>query len=1671
MSFVVMVQSEAALKEFVLPAVNDSDYRIILNRNLFQLQEDIEVLLEVVGNKWHFLYSEVYSITNEAGIAYQGNILSNGDLYILTNNEQKVVSLIIIEMDTSFQIMQKIDISQTQEIFIGTDSVNNIQYRLFNFISRNHAALGKSQQGWSVFDSSQNGTFLNNKRVNGNALLKFGDCINIFGLKMVFLGNVLAVSLSMGKWTVTSNGLSQYYIAANNNHLYAGKEGDIKKYFKRSPRYLEEIYTDDVEIEAPPTLNKQRSKPAFMVIGPSFTMAIPMLLGTVITMIATRMNGGTSPFLMLTGIITALGSAVVGVFWAKANLRYEKEIAQENEENRYNSYGQYLIGVADELKEKYEKNFHVMNSMYPSGEVYVNINGENPNLWNRNNTHNDFLTVRVGIGNIPFQVKINTPKNHFTMNPDDLIKKPEELKRNYSILYDVPVTIDLLKHKMIGIVGGQGKIGALPIMINMVEQIAVNNCYTDVKLVFIYTAKTEEDCQQWEFAKWLPHVWSEDKRCRYIANDRASMSDMGFDLAKVLRARAEECDTLSKKPTVKPYYIVFVENMELLEGELVAKYIMNPQDEYGITTILMVDNYEDLPNECEEIIQNDGHMTSIYNVNESSSEIQQFMADKVQIATLEKMARNLSGVEVAETDNGGEIPNSLDFFEMYGVDDIADLDVLERWTKHRTYESMRALIGKKGGNADCYLDIHEKYHGPHGLIAGTTGSGKSETLQTYMLSLAVEFSPYDVVFFIIDYKGGGMANLFSGLPHLIGQISNLSGNQVQRAMISIKSENRRRQRIFSEHSVNNINLYTRLYKNGEATEPVPHLFIIIDEFAELKREEPEFMKELISVAQVGRSLGVHLILATQKPSGTVDDNIWSNTKFRLCLRVADRQDSNDMLHKPDAAYITQAGRGYLQVGSDEVYELFQSGYSGAIYDTDSSFSKSIAQILTLTGKTAVVGNRLKKEKKETIKRQWLECLYNILLISLKDLEYEPIALVDGIVDKEVLLRRIFDNLANAGEEYEESEYNKARLVDFIEICADILKSGILDIDVLCEEADAKKIKLPEQKEKTQLDAIVEYLSKLAKENNYKQIQKLWLPVLSNNIFLEDVPGYSEKTFDGMGWKKEKGKWSLETVMGIYDDPENQAQLPITLDFSECGHLAVMGTVVTGKSTFLQTLIYAMIMQYSPQELNVYVLDFSSRMLSAFEEAPHVGGVMYDSDEEKIAKFFNLLIRIMDERKTLLRGGNYTQYVKVNGVVIPAIMLVIDNISNFREKTGEAYDDVLNRLSREGVGYGIYLVVSAAGWGMSEIPSRMGDNIKTVMAFDMGDRFKLAETLRMTRVEIMPEADIKGRGLAIVEGRLLEFQTALAVEASDDFERVETIKQKCKLMNENWEGKRARPIPVIPEKPVLSNFIELDDYKNAVKTREFLPIAYYMEDASVYSIDLSKAFCYAITGRTKTGKTNVLKNAIVAASYKTGAEIHIIETDGCDLQKTAMTISKENENLLVDYLSSQEEIFEFFKRTIPEFRERNQIKQSLLERDMETDEIYNEISNQKQIFIFIADIVSFVKNVYKPLENGTTMYGYIENIISKGALHNFHFIGCVNLDKVSDILGMPVYEDFVSYKMGVHLGGNLDSQRIFSFGNIPYMEQTKSMKIGTGIVPSYENMLVGQTIVLPLAKGV
>lgn len=1645
-------------KEFVLPNTDNSDHDILLDKNIFRFREDIVIRTETVNSEYRIHSSPDYTFKVRGSDANEC-VLHDSDILLFETKNGERFTGIISDTDPCLEVIAKYDITNTDRISIGESENNDVTYKFNDLVSKYHCEIKKQGNDCYIYDTSTNGVFINSERIEKSRRLSFGEVVNLFGLHIVYLGNVLALASNYGELKV-GDSLRECGDFSIPGYTRNTKKKITESYFSRSPRVIPKIETDPIEIEDPPAPKFSKKKPMIYTIGPAFTMAIPMLLGSIMAIVSAQSSGRSASAFMFTGIITAIGSAVIGVIWGLLNMRYARQSEAEEERERFNAYGNYLMEQVNRIQSCYLNNTQAMNSMYPSAQECCKYGIDTAALWNRNRSHKDFLFCRLGIGDRPFQVEINVPKKKFNVVQDSLREKPYTVKKEYETLKNVPVGIDMAENNLFGIVG---KNSGLNIVYNIVAQVAANNCYTDVKMIFIYDEKSSEDHAAWEFARWLPHVWSEDKKTRYLAANKMEASDIFYELAAIMRQRGEERNSSYGTSAVlpKPYYILFVQDPALLEGQLISKYVFNPSPEYGITTFIMSDRYTDLPNECVNIIQNDSAFSGIYNAVGADSNKQQVAFDRISRYDLLALAKNLCEVKVNEVESVLDIPSTVDFFEMYGVNSLSEFAVSERWRKNRTFNSMAVLIGKKAGGDNCYLDVHEKFHGPHGLVAGTTGSGKSELLQTYILSLAVNYSPEDIAFFVIDYKGGGMANLFGDLPHMIGQISNLSGNQIRRAMISIKSENRRRQRLFNECGVNNINAYTRLYKNREVDLPIPHLFIIIDEFAELKKEEPEFMREFISVAQVGRSLGVHLILATQKPSGTVDDNIWSNSKFKLCLRVQDRQDSNDMLHKPDAAYISQAGRCYLQVGNDELYELFQSGWSGAVYnESEGSANSDIAEMILNTGKTAIVGSRHQKKTKDKENHNWYKRIVRIAESVLQENGFSDVAgLRDadrGAVNSAV--SRIIELMNKNGMSFADSNTNRNSIENFIELYPDEASDADTAVLRILSSAREKGVKLPERKEKSQLEAVVSHLAKIAEREGYNYNLKLWLPVLEESIYLEDIRMFREDCERAGNAVSGRGKWDLCAVVGMYDDPENQAQLPYVVDFTNNGHHAVCGMVVSGKSTFLQTLVYSLICKYTPDQLNLYLLDFSSHMLAPFENAPHCGGVVFDNNEDKLSKFFCMLDAEMNRRKALLGGGDYSQYIRSNPNALPAWVVAIDNYPGFREKTNNVFDDMVLRLAKEGCGYGIYLIVTGGGFGISEIPGRVGDNLRTVISLEMGDKFKYMDVMRTTRLATLPEQGVKGRGLVNVDGNILEFHTALALRSEDDFAKSRMLTEKCLELKNSWQGESARRIPEIPADFALDVFEKMPEYTAVLEKGGLLPLALRESDASVYGIDLPSTYCYSVSGKGRTGKTTALKIILHAAS-RLGGNIAVFEKDGCELCRAA-------EQYGAEYITSDKENFEFFKNLKDEFIRRNQIKRSLINEGANEARIFEVMKNEKPIFFFISDIVSFIESVYKPEAGIGDMKGFIENIIEKGVLHNIYFFACVNPDSVAAVSSYQAYKSFVGYKTGVHLGGSLNSQRIFTFQNIPYAEQAKIIKKGLGLVPASDDDTVAERVVIP-----
>ena len=1658
---VLSVYTKTVYRELRLPVINDSDYSQVLHSDYFGISQDIVLELEVINNAWKIKGTDHYYVMRE-GYRYDDYSLVNNDVFMIYTENKETLTVIVREIQYPLAVFDKYDLTYCNQISIGKREDMDICYDYLGLVSREHTVIYRTNSGWSISNKSPNGIFVNSNLISEEKKLEFGDHISIIGLNLVFLGNILAIDNSQGNVKVNSN-LVLY------ENKETKKEDDEELIFKdsrillhRAPRNIIKIEKDPITIENPPQKKEFKKESLFRALLPSLTMSLPMLLcGFLMVYSSKKMSagaGGQGAFMYM-GIIMALSSALVSVITTLIGLSGGGKDAEKENLKRFDAYSKYLINTTDEIRTKYNHNMLAIQTMYKSAEECTRFDAESGLLWNRNIRHGDFLCYRLGTGNIPFQVPIKITDKRFDMTEDSLIDKPAMIKKNYETLYNVPIGVDFLAHKIIGLIGGEDYKGAVSIIKLIATQIAASNCYTDVKMVFVYDETKSYNIGKWEFAKWFPHVWSEEKKVRYMASNKQEAGDIFYELAKVFRQRDEESKSSNESSTPIPYYIMFVLNPEMIEGELISKYVYSTDAKYGLSTVIVADSYANVPNSCEYIIENDDIFQGKYDVSQEKEDQVPIVYDDISDELIEKFARKLSNIYVTETGSGGDIPSSITFFDMYGVKKLEELNVIDRWRKNRTYDNIKGLMGQKAGGVSSYLDVHEKYHGPHGLVAGTTGSGKSETLQTYMLSLAVNYSPDDIGFFIIDYKGGGMANLFNGLPHLIGQISNLSGNQVRRAMVSIKSENRRRQRIFNENGVNNINLYTKLYKNNEASIPVPHLFIIIDEFAELKREEPDFMRELISVAQVGRSLGVHLILATQKPSGTVDDNIWSNSKFRLCLRVADKQDSNDMLHKPDAAYLTQSGRCYLQVGSDEVYELFQSGFSGAVYTEDDDATTEIATLVSLTGRVDLSGNHAKTAQKERANYKWYATIADVLNRAMEKNQTTIQAVAESQVKKNQVIDTMYEIFDEEVIEYPISNYNTARLEDYIGVYA---KSTNYEGDIISNVmyfSVHDKIKMPQAKEKTQLDAVKDYLAVVAKENGYTHELRLWMPVLPTHLYINEFEEYNSCCYDGTKWPTHSGDWNIDIIVGKYDDPHNQAQMPVHLNFTEGGHHAVCGMVVSGKSTSLQTITYALINKYSPQYISIYAIDFSAKMMSAFEKAPHVGGVMYEGDDEKISKFFTMINDILAERKKLFRGGNYSQYVQVNGVKLPMILIIIDNYGAFKEKTEEKYEQDIITLSKEGVGHGIYLLLSANGFGSADITNRVAENIKTVFTTEMNDKFAYMDVTRASGgLEVIPESGIKGRGLAAYGKRLLEYQTALAIETPDDYSRLDKISIMCEQMSKAWTGRKARPIPEIPEKAIWSEFSMLEEFETKVNIKSNLPFGYDEENAAIYGIDLSKIYCYLITGTARSGKKNMLRVLIQSALYK-DSQLCVI-----DSPKEDMKIYETEEK--INYVNDGKGIFDFFNGLIPEIKRRNAIKKELMTQDLEEAELYEKMSEEQPIFIFISDMEWFIDEIYNNTE--FTMSGFIENVIQKGRMLNIFFIGVAGSAAVDSISYQTAFKLFVADKNGIRFGGNVGSDRVLNFESIPYKEQTKNYKAGIGITSTTMGD-VCDTVIVPMAR--
>ena len=841
-------------------------------------QQEMPIQLKVDGEEVFYQYGD------EVGLLK--NALSLGEVvFYLREGETKIYDLL--------------DLSEIQ--------IGSHKGALITLDAEIELLLQKTQNQWIL--TRMQGEFYRNNHLeqNDQQLISFGDELSLGAVTIKLYPDEIWIQgpAQVGK---------QLTLREPSRYAFYEEYPD----YHRSPRIIYRGSEDKILINPP---GQEPVKPSDELLK----LIIPPLMMIGVTILITLIQPRGIYILATVGMsITTLIFSVRGFFKNRKKYKADKK-------ERIDLYRLYLKDKAMELTRLEREQKEGMNYHFPTVlELTDLVESYNHRIYEKTPLHFDFLYYRLGLGKLPTSYELNYGQRERSGKKDALEEEGYALYSRHKKIPDMPIPANL-SHGPVGYIGPRNLV--LEQLQLLVMQIATFHSYHDVQFI---TILPEEEKEQWSWMRWLPHAKLQELNVRGFVYNQRTRDQVLNSLNQILKLRRSQKEETSHKESTlfHPHYVVLVTDEKLILDHVIMEFFTEDPTDLGCSLVFVEDVMSSLSENIQTVINIKDRNTGQLVMEEGVLKETDFRLDHFPVDyDKERIARTLAPLNHLQNLKSS-IPDSVTFMEMYGAETFEDLQVSSRWEKNAPYKSLAVPIGLRGQGDLVQLNLHEKAHGPHGLIAGTTGSGKSETIQSYILSLAVNFHPHDVAFLLIDYKGGGMANLFKNLPHLLGTITNLDGAQSMRALASINAEIHRRERLFREFEVNHINQYQKKFKNGEAKEPLPHLFLISDEFAELKVNQPDFIKELVSIARVGRSLGVHLILATQKPSGVVDDQIWSNSRFKIALKVADRSDSNEMLHTPDAAEITQTGRAYLQVGNNEVYELFQSAWSGADYQPD-----------------------------------------------------------------------------------------------------------------------------------------------------------------------------------------------------------------------------------------------------------------------------------------------------------------------------------------------------------------------------------------------------------------------------------------------------------------------------------------------------------------------------------------------------------------------------------------------------------------------------------------------------------------------------------------------------------------------------------------------------------------
>ena len=999
---------------------------------------------------------------------------------------------------------------------------------------------------------------------------------------------------------------------------------------KRRSAVVPEQPSGSLAIQMPP----EKAEPASM--GNVLMMVVPMLGSTgAMIFMAVQNNGGnnTRSLLMGGGMLVAM-LGMVGFNMYRQFSQYRTRVVTQRRE-----YLSYLAETRDAVRKVAKKQRAYYNWVYPDPNALVTLAANGSRLWSREGGTYDLFAFRYGSGTQPLGLVFERPPIDPMTEMDVVCLSAMERFIN---VHDH--TDNVGKFLFLGDFSHIELAGEGEAVYDEMRAIMMHlACFIDPSKLKIAVLCSADRLGEWEWVKWMPQARSSIVRdavgpARMISTDPAELAEMiGTDIA--MRGPFQYGDEIP----AYPHLLLVCDGAEFPASSPFGSFsgikgvtIMSRAREWtpmkSHTTLRLLIH----PNP-------DRKGADVVDVITMDSMPEQAFADRLSAVQAEAIARRMTpfatqqNLEEADTPVGrSDESRQKDLMELVGIGDIRDFDPEKQWRRREGRERLAAPFGVTPEGAPVVLDIKESAQqgmGPHGLLIGATGSGKSEVLRTLVLALALTHSPEQLNLVLVDFKGGATFAGMSDLPHVSAMISNLESelSLVDRMQDALQGEMVRRQEVLREAgNYANVSDYEadRIAGKHEFP-PLPALFIVLDEFTEMLMAKPEFGEVFIMIGRLGRSLSVHLLLASQKMDLGKARGLESHLSYRIALKTFTENDSREVLGIPDAAKLPPLpGSGFLKAGGDGLVR-FRASYVAA--PPPARTLASISEASTAGAPSAPI-------------------------------EILPFT-VAPVITRE-------DTLGDKGEEVDQNQE--------IVLAGDEVWADMSEMDIAVAKMKGK---------------------------GYPAHQ-VWLPPLETPdtfaTLMPDLRPDPELGFVSRAWR-ESG--TLRVPLGTVDLPLEQRRETLVLDLSGAGgNFAIVGGPQTGKSTALRTIVQALSLTYTPQEVQFYVMDFGGGTFAGFAGAPHVAGIATRDTEEVRTRMLAEIAAIMDDREryfgqngidsmdTYRRGRLEGRYDDGYGDVF----LVIDGWGALRSEFDSLDRQVATMMSR-GLSLGVHLIVSASRW--------------------------------------------------------------------------------------------------------------------------------------------------------------------------------------------------------------------------------------------------------------------------------------------------------------------------------------------------------------------------------------